>query len=249
MQIRTRLIIAVWISMGIVAAIAGSTIRAASERNIRLNAEAAVATGGAAFASVERADVEKLSATLAAILADVRYRAPFERRDRKGLAALADPLFQEIRSSFGITHWYFHLPDHTVFLRVHRPEQFGDAVERPTMLEASTGGVAAAGKELGRNDGNMTRARGRVIAGIIALALASAAFLAWAVDWLLLARLRRMTALLEDVAARLVGGDYDVASAIPPPKADDEIGRFEAFFGRFVAVVGETLQGLLRKRG
>jgi HAMP domain-containing protein len=389
MQIRTRLAIAVLASMAVVAAIAGSIIRSASERNIGVNAEAAVVVAAGAFRAVEHADTEKLSAVLTAVLSDSRYRDPFERRDRAALTALATPLFKELKYAFGITHWYFHLPDRTVFLRVHKPEQFGDAVNRATMARAVATGGPGAGKELGKtafalrvvrpwvvdgkllgyvelgeeidgflhrmkeqtgddysllvekrhldgqnyasvrqnaglpNDWNalpalvaldttlpdvksigwsgevaalpeagtfldearegsslfgrgvlpvtdaaqvrvgalvvrrditgmhdtMTRAQLRVIALVVALSILSAAFLVIAVNVLVFDRLNRMTALLEDVAARLVGGDYNVATAIPAPKAQDEIGRFESFFGRFVAVVGETLQGLTNRRG
>jgi hypothetical protein len=389
MQIRTKLFIAVLASMALVATVAGSVIRAASERNILLNAEGSVAAAGGAFVAVERADVEKLSSVLSAVLADGRYRAPFEQRDRGALAALASPLFEELKATHGITHWYFHLPDKTVFLRVHKPDLFGDAVERATMTRAAATGGVGAGKELGKTafalrvvrpwvvggrllgyvelgeelDGflermkaqtgddysllvekrqldeaswaavrqgaglpndwkdlpalapldstlpggkvngwagdvvalpeggaflgevpegdrvfargvlpvadaagvrvgalvvrreitamhvNMTRAQVRVIALVVALALLAAVFLVYAVNDLVFARLHRMTELLEDVSARLVGGDYDVASAIPVTEEKDEIGSFETFFGRFIAVVGETLQGLTRRRG
>jgi HAMP domain-containing protein len=88
-----------------------------------------------------------------------------------------------------------------------------------------------------------------VIGLIVALSALSAAFLVWAVNALVFARLRRTTTLLEDVSARLVGGDYDVAGAMPRPEADDELGTFETFFGRFIAVVAETLRGLGARRG
>jgi len=388
MQIRTRLAIVMVASMVLVAAAGGSIIRAASERNIRLNAESSVAAASGAFRAVEHSDVEKLGSVLSAILADTRYREPFLRGDRKALAALAAPLFEALRAS-GVTHWYFHLPDQTCFLRVHRPEQFGDAVNRATLARAAAIGGLGAGKELGKTafalrvvrpwtadgkligyvelgeeidgylsrmktqtgddyallvekrhldaeswrevrkgaglpddwatlpplvplestlpsaqsygwsgevaalpeageylgeveeggrvfargvlpvtdaadvrvgalvvrrdittmHGNMTGARLRVIAVVVVLTLLTAAFLVFAVNMLVFERLHRMTALLEDVAARLVGGDYDVARAVPPPKADDEIGSFELFFARFLAVVGETLAGLTRRRG
>jgi hypothetical protein len=389
MQIRTKLVIAVLAAMTLVAAAAATIIRVASNRNIQLLAEASVSSAEGTFRATEHADVDKLTAALAAILADVRYRAPFERRDRAALLALAAPLFDELKREHGITHWYFHLPDRSCFLRVHRPEQFGDAVNRPTLAKAGETGAMVAGKELGKNafalravrpwivdgrllgyvelgeeidgflsrmkaetgddyallvekrhldrqlfsevrkraglrddwddlrtevvidatstgpsmnawsgdvvflpsagaflgeategattyargalpvsdatghrvgilvvrsdvsrmHGNMTRARQRVIALVVALSALSAAFVVWAVDFLVFARLRRTTTLLEDVSARLVGGDYDVAGAMPTPEANDELGTFETFFGRFIAVVAETLRGLGARRG
>lgn len=388
MQIRTKLVIAVVASMAVEATVAGALIRARSERNIRLFSEEAASSAEAAFGAVERADVELLTATLSAILADDRYRAPFLRRDRAALAALAAPLFRELKTRHGVTHWYFHLPDRSCFLRVHKPEQFGDAVERPTLVKAAGTRELSAGKELGRTafalravrpwivggeligyvelgeeiDGflarmkdatgddyallvekrhldrqlyaevrrlaalrdnwddlptevvvdatatepsmkawrgdvaflpaagaylgeateggrtyargavpvadasghrvgllvvrsdmtlihdNMTRARGGVIGVLAVLTALTAAVLIYLVDLLVFARLRRTTTLLEDVSARLVGGDYDLAGAVPTAEADDEIGRFESFFGRFIAVVAETLRGLTERR-
>jgi HAMP domain-containing protein len=388
MRIRTKVVLGVFAGMAAVAIAGGAVMRAASERNIRLNAEAAVASGGAAFLATERADVAKLSATLTALLADPRFRAPFERRDRAALAALAEPIYRELRLHHGVTHWYFHLPDRTCFLRVHKPGQAGDRVERATLARASASGGLAAGKELGKTafalrvvspwivdgktlgyvelgeeiDGflqrmkqqtgddyallvekrhldhagyadlrrgagerddwndhptlvrvdatspgavitgwegdvgalpaagaflgesvdagrtfargalpvidasgarvgalvvrtditkmhdNMTGARARVLALLVAAAVLCALLLVWLVNSLVFDRLRQMTSSLEDVSARLVGGDYAVGGALPAPTAEDEIGGFEAFFGRFIAVVAETLQALEGRR-
>ena len=95
---------------------------------------------------------------------------------------------------------------------------------------------------------NMTRARGGVIVVIVALSAVAALVLAALLNGLVFARLRRTTTLLEDVSARLVGGDYDLAGAVPPADRNDEIGGFETFFGRFIAVVAETLKGLTDRR-
>jgi len=389
MQIRTKLVIAVLLAMALITALAAAVIRVASDRNIRLLAEQAVAKAEGAFAATERADVSKLTATLAAIQADERYRVPFERRDRAALAALAMPLFQELKERHGITHWYFHLPDRSCFLRVHKPDQFGDAVERATLTMAAETGRLSAGKDLGqtafalravrpwlvegrligylelgeeidgflermkretgddyallvekrhldrklfaevrrlagrrdewddhptevvvdattagpsmaawtgdvtflpagglflgeaREDGrtwargalpvtdasghrvgilvvrsdvermhaNMTGARRRVISLLVVVAACAAVLLVVAANVLVFARLRRTTTLLEDVSARLVGGDYGVAGAVPQAERDDELGRFETFFGRFIAVVGETLKELTARSG
>lgn len=383
MQIRTKLVIAVLVAMALVTAIAATIVGVASERNIRLLAEGAVTAAEGAFSATERADIDKLTSTLDAIVADPRFQAPFERRDRAALAALATPLFRELRERHGVTHWYFHLPDRSCFLRVHKPDQFGDAVDRATLTAAAETGKVSAGKDLGKTafalravkpwvvggkligyvelgeeldgflarmkaetrddyallvekrhldrklfaevrqlagrrdewedsptevvvdttasgpsmaawsgdvvflpDGglflgeategdrtfargalpvtdalghrvgilvvrsdvtrmhaNMTGARRLVIGLLVVVAAAAAALLVLAVNVLVFARLRRTTALLEDVSARLVGGDYDVGGAVPP-EAEDEIGHFENFFGRFIAVVAETMKGL-----
>jgi hypothetical protein len=110
-------------------------------------------------------------------------------------------------------------------------------------------GILVVRRDVSRMHENMTGARQRVIALLVVVAGLAAAFLVRAVDALVFTRLRRTTALLEDVSTRLVGGDYDVAGAIPPAEVDDELGHFETFFGRFIAVVAETLKGLTARRG
>ncbi|ABC83149.1 hypothetical protein Adeh_3382 [Anaeromyxobacter dehalogenans 2CP-C] len=105
-----------------------------------------------AFASQERAEVEKLSSTLDALLSRDDLRDAFAARDRERLLALAAPLFETMRERDRITHWYFIAPepDATVFLRVHRPELRGDKVDRVTFRRAVETGDVGAGKELGR---------------------------------------------------------------------------------------------------
>ncbi|HSN14566.1 MAG TPA: HAMP domain-containing protein, partial [Anaeromyxobacteraceae bacterium] len=57
-------------------------------------------------------------------------------------------------------------------------------------------------------------------------------------------RLVRMRTAMEDVGARLAGGDYDVKA--PPAMAKDELGEFETFFGGFISVVSGLLRALTR---
>ncbi|WP_417670887.1 cache domain-containing protein [Roseibium sp.] len=50
----------------------------------------------------------------------------FAANDRDGLAAEFVPAFADLKSGFGIRQFQFHLPPATSFLRVHKPEKFGD---------------------------------------------------------------------------------------------------------------------------
>ncbi len=104
-----------------------------------------------AFAAQERAEIEKLSSTLDALLASEDLRRAFVARDRARLLELATPLLETMRARDRITHWYFIEPEpsQAVFLRVHQPQLFGDRVERTTFLKAKEGRDLGAGKELG----------------------------------------------------------------------------------------------------
>lgn len=116
---------------------------------------AALATvqGAAAdFEAQERGEIEKLAATLDALLANDALRAAFLARDRERLLAQATPLFRMLLERDRITHWYFieAEPAATVFLRVHHPELHGDVVDRVTFRKAVETRELGAGKELGR---------------------------------------------------------------------------------------------------
>jgi Double sensory domain of two-component sensor kinase len=67
------------------------------------------------------------------------------------------------------------------------------------------------------------------------------------VDRLIFRRLRTMMGTMEDMSVRLAGGDYSVGSA-PRSSRKDEIGGFEAFFGDFLRLVGNTLRTLSERQ-
>lgn len=95
-----------------------------------------------------------------------------------------------------------------------------------------------------------SRVRGeqiRVIVLIALLALVVLGLLILAFELLVFRRLMRMTRAMEDVSTRLAGGDYEIGDGIRPT-ADDEIGRFEAFLGSFLATIGATLRQLEKRR-
>jgi hypothetical protein len=152
MSIRTKLVVAIGASMVALALFTAALVRGASERNAQLAAEQAVASAAQALASAERADVEKLDATLRALSAHPGLVEAFTARDRERLLATATPVFSALRAEHDVTHLYFIEPEpsRTCFLRVHRPEQFGDTVERATLDEAIAGKGRGAGKELGK---------------------------------------------------------------------------------------------------
>jgi hypothetical protein len=121
------------------------------ERNVENAALTTLQTASDAFDAQEHSEIEKLAATLDALVANEAIRDAFVARDRKRLLALCEPLFRTIRERDRVTHWYFIEPDSArVFLRVHRPELFGDVADRPTVRKAIQTGDLGAGKELGQ---------------------------------------------------------------------------------------------------
>jgi hypothetical protein len=132
------------------ALVTGAVVRAAADRTVDAAAEQAISAAALALAAAERADVEKLDATLRALSAHPGLVEAFAARDREALLAVAAPIYAKLREAHDITHFYFHDAQRTCFLRVHKPEQFGDHGDRPTLRKAAETGEVAAGKELGR---------------------------------------------------------------------------------------------------
>jgi hypothetical protein len=118
----------------------------------RAAAQDPVAEAAAAYAALERVDIQKLSAELDQLLADPALVEPFVARDRAKLLAVAKPRFEKLHAGKVVTHWYFIEPEPSqkIFLRVHAPQLFGDRDERPTLGQAIATKRMGAGKELGK---------------------------------------------------------------------------------------------------
>jgi sensor histidine kinase regulating citrate/malate metabolism len=150
LSIRFRVAIAVIGCLFLVAIAASLLVGHIVRRNLDLAAADSLMRAAQGFASLERSDVEKLSATLDVLLARQDLKEAFLARDREGLQAAAAPILEVLSHQDGITHWYFHDAEPRTFLRVHRPDLFGDKIERATMRKAMETQAASSGKELGR---------------------------------------------------------------------------------------------------
>jgi len=152
LSIRAKLVLAVVATMAVAGAAASFLVRELYERGSRSASEQALRGAAAAYESLERADIAKLSATLDGLLAHPGLREAYLARDRARLLALAAPIFQGLKAEHGITHWYFLDPEPSkrCFLRVHAPAKFDDVVERATLARAIAKRETAAGKELGK---------------------------------------------------------------------------------------------------
>ena len=71
------------------------------------------------------------------------------QRDR--LAALFQSGFKALSEGYGVKQFQFHLPPATSFLRVHKPEEFGDDLSdlRPTIVETNRSKQPVSGLDLG----------------------------------------------------------------------------------------------------
>ena len=96
-------------------------------------------------------DAEGLGRALAATARTDTLLDAFEARHREQLLHRAMPLFEELKSQFKITHFYFFEPDGTTFLRVHKPEQYGDKNGRNSFRMAAAADKLAVSLDMGKN--------------------------------------------------------------------------------------------------
>ncbi len=97
--------------------------------------------------------MEESAATLRSLLTALsgssKLRRHFTARDRPALLQAALPVSEQLRQHSQITHFYFHLPDKTCFLRVHQPDRHGDRIDRLTLAQSAETGRTAVGLEIG----------------------------------------------------------------------------------------------------
>lgn len=104
-----------------------------------------------AYIDVSQAQRETLLFNLIIeISRDAQLRQAMTTRDRDTLYQQSLPLFKHLLQAHGISHFYYHTPDATTMLRVHRPDEFGDKMTRNTFLQAANSQEFAFGLELGK---------------------------------------------------------------------------------------------------
>ncbi|MBU1996057.1 MAG: response regulator, partial [Candidatus Omnitrophica bacterium] len=70
-------------------------------------------------------------------------------KDRESLYNFSKTIFRELNKSYNITHFNFQDTQRKNFLRVHKPDDFGDIIDRYTLSEAYRKGITKYGIELG----------------------------------------------------------------------------------------------------
>ena len=103
---------------------------------------------GSQWNSLAFKEAQMLRAQLNFIARDPALLDAWQGRNIETLTALSQPIFEELKIQFNITHFNLITPDRTIFLQVHRPEQRGGRIERPTMMTAASTGTDTWGAEL-----------------------------------------------------------------------------------------------------
>ena len=98
--------------------------------------------------SAETIKAESLSALVASL---PLAQDLFAKQDREGLSKALLPTFDVLKKDFAVRQFQFHLPPATSFLRLHKPEKFGDDLSsfRQTVVDTNTNKKPTVGLEKG----------------------------------------------------------------------------------------------------
>ena len=113
---------------------------------------AALTSAEASFAA-KIEDQAKRALTAATVVAGMpSVQKALAAKDRAALSAEFVPQFALLRERFDVQQMQFHLPPATSFLRVHRPERFGDDLTeiRPGVVAVNSTKAPVSGLEIGR---------------------------------------------------------------------------------------------------
>ncbi len=100
--------------------------------------------------SLKESDTKILASTLQVIVQDKAFKDVYLEKDRDRLYNYGQPLFQALKDKYGITHFYFILPDGRCFVRLHNKEVYDDLITRATFYKARDAENLASGIELGK---------------------------------------------------------------------------------------------------
>ena len=98
----------------------------------------------------DKAQTATAMALVVAAMPDVQNT--FGSRDRAQLSELTLPFYNQEKERLGLAQFQFHLPPATSFLRLHKPEKFGDDLSsfRHTVVKVNAGREMISGIEKGR---------------------------------------------------------------------------------------------------
>jgi len=101
------------------------------------------------MAAQQEEDLQLVNAALVAIDQGGSFGPALQSKDRQALQDAAAPLFRRLQTEAAITHFYFTGADRVNILRLHKPDQYGDLIDRFTTVEAQRTGKPTQGIELG----------------------------------------------------------------------------------------------------
>jgi hypothetical protein len=150
MSIKLKIVTSVVLCMLVGTAGTLLVLRHFQEKTVRSAAGEAVQVSRRILDDMERSTTESLKMALDAFMTDEAMKEVFARGDRDALYQAGKGLYRRLSEGYGITNFNFISDDGTVFLRLQRPEQFGDKLVRIPFQRAVETQSFGTGKEIGK---------------------------------------------------------------------------------------------------
>jgi len=97
-----------------------------------------------------RADAEMMAVAMKFILKDQNLRNAMRSGDRNALLAASRPTYNDLKTKHKITHFYVRDEKRVTTIRMNRPNDYGDTINRVTTLRAEQTRQVVYGLELGK---------------------------------------------------------------------------------------------------
>ncbi|VAX16681.1 diguanylate cyclase/phosphodiesterase (GGDEF & EAL domains) with PAS/PAC sensor(s), partial [hydrothermal vent metagenome] len=97
-----------------------------------------------------RSDAEVMEVAMKFILADKKLQAAMRSGDRNALMAAGRPIYHDLKQNQRITHFYVRDEKRVTKIRMNRPDDYGDTINRVTTLRAEKTQQMVYGLELGK---------------------------------------------------------------------------------------------------
>lgn len=152
MSIRFKVIVAILVSLTIATVASVLVVENTYRRSVEVIATDELREAYQSFKGLEAEESEKLSIAASIIAQDPRVIDLVRTGDREGLQALCQQQFDGMRNEYGTTHWYFEETPQRggrVIARIHKPELYGDRIDRETYRRAVDTGEGS-GLDLGK---------------------------------------------------------------------------------------------------
>ncbi len=148
-SLKKRILIPMSLAIAILLGVSFVSIYWFQQRHISREVESKLQSVERLFRGQLDADANMVASTLHMLRRDQRIEIALKAQDRKELLDLTSAEFGYLNLAYGLTHLYFTGPDRINILRVHKPEKYGDEIDRFTTLEAQKTGQTSHGIELG----------------------------------------------------------------------------------------------------
>jgi len=149
---KTKVVVLITLSFTICLSIIIGFSYGTFKSNVRHFSEYSLENAKKTFKNLINSDTKMLSSILDALLVNDKIEEAFQERDREKLYNITAPFYEKLKENYGITHLNFinSEPSSTTFLRVHKPEIFGDIVKRPLYIKAVENKDLEEGVEVGK---------------------------------------------------------------------------------------------------